>query len=159
MVGQDPPNYGNIPFDFQSRIVSEGYKYWVSKIHDGYLPKRSDIRPAEIPRLLPNIILVDVYRTPDWDFSYRLIGTKVVEHLHRDHTGVRMSAIEHQRPPSKIWDNCKTVAETAKPLFPETPYVGPHEGFRRAEDIILPLVDDDQVVDTLLVFVDYLQRS
>lgn len=158
MVDQDPHDYTNIDFNFESEIVSEGYNYWLSKIQNRYLPKRMDIRPAEIPRLLPHTLLVDVIRTPEWDFSYRLIGTKIVEHLHRDHTGMRMSEIEHQRPPSTIWDNCRTVAETAKPLFPQTPYVGPHEGFRRAEDILLPLVDENQTVDTLLVFVDYLQR-
>jgi hypothetical protein len=40
----------------------------------------------------------------------------------------------------------------------ETPYVGPRQGFKRIEDVILPL-DDGHTVDCLIVFVHYMSRS
>lgn len=146
-------------FEFESRIVADGYAYWLSKLRDGRLPSRTALRPAEIPRLLPHVMLLDVQRTPRWDFRFRLIGTQVVEHLHSDYTGSWMSENEHHRHPDKVWTNCLTVAETAKPLYPSTPYAGPREEFRRAEDILLPLADDGLTVDGLLTFIAFLPRA
>ena len=40
-----------------------------------------------------------------------------------------------------------------------TPYVGPHEDYRRVEDIILPLASDGTTVDSLLVFISYFCRT
>ena len=159
MVDREPSQDARAPFEFQSRTVAAGYAYWRSKVRDGNLPARSEIKPSEIPRILPHTVLMDVHRTPELDFGYRLIGTRVVEHLHSDYTGLRMSDIDHQRAPSTIWNNCRTVAETGAPLFPHTPYVGPHDAFRRAEDLILPLAADGSTVDMLLVFIDYLPRA
>ena len=158
MVDEDPNLPDESGFNFDSPIVKDGYAYWRSKLKDGALPARADIDPAEIPRLLPNIILLDVQREPDWDFRYRLIGTRVVEHLFRDYTGMWFSEIDHQRPPSTLWSNCRQVAESAAPMLANTEYIGPHQGFRRAEDVLLPLADDGRTVDTLLVFVAYLPR-
>jgi hypothetical protein len=38
-------------------------------------------------------------------------------------------------------------------------YVGPRQGFKRAEDVILQLADDGHAVDCLNVFVHYMSRS
>lgn len=146
-------------FEFESEVVSEGYAYWISKNDSGRLPRRSDIRPAEIPRLLPDVMLLDVRREPDWNFRYRLIGTRVVEYCHDDYTGMWLSEIAHQRPPGELWNNFRQAAEQAMPLFPRSPYEGPRTDFRRAEDIILPLAEDGVRVDTLLIFVAFLPRA
>ncbi len=146
-------------FPFETQILADGFAYWKSKSAGGRLPSRADIRPSQIPRLLPNIILLDVVRGPELDFRYRLIGTRVVEHLPSDYTGLCFSEIDHQRPPSQIWENCRKVAETREPFFARTPYVGPQSEFRRAEDLILPLANDGTTVDTLLVFVEYLPKA
>ena len=159
MVEREASQDERAPFEFQSRTVAAGYAYWRSKLRNGSLPARSEIKPSEIPRILPHTVLLDVHRAPELDFGYRLIGTRVVEHLHSDYTGLRMSDIEDQRAPSAIWNNCRTVVETGAPLFPQTPYVGPHEAFRRAEDLILPLAADGGTVDTLLIFIDYLSLA
>lgn len=93
---------------------------------------------VDIPKLMPHAVNLDVRREPELDFRYRLIGTYVAEHLFKDHTGSWFSEIEYQRAPSTIWQNCARVIETGKPLLPETPYVGPNQGFKGVEDVILP---------------------
>lgn len=147
------------PLEFESPIVQDGYSYWRSKMIDGALPCRSDIDPVEIPRLMAHAILLDVKRGPELDFKYRLIGTYVAESLYKDHTGSWFSEIDHQKAPAQIWQNCCRVVESGKPFMSDTPYVGPHQGFRRVEDVILPLADDGETVDSLLVFVHYMRRS
>ena len=52
--------------------------YWRGKVADGRLPARSAIDPAEIPALLPYLILWDVERDP-LRFRNRICGTHVVE--------------------------------------------------------------------------------
>jgi hypothetical protein len=146
-------------FPFETHVLAEGFAYWKSKSAGGLLPARADIKPTQIPRLLPNIILLDVLREPELDFRYRLMGTRIVEHSSADYTGRRYSEIEHQRRPSVIWENCRRVVDRSEPLYARTPYTGPQSEFRRLEDVILPLADDGVTVDTLLVLIKYLPKA
>ena len=92
--------------DILERIVSaknrSGFEYWMSKRAGRRMPSRSDIDPAEIADLLPNVILIDVKHDP-LDFRYRLIGTVIDAHMKEPMTGRWMSSIPHQRAPSRIW--------------------------------------------------------
>jgi hypothetical protein len=142
--------------DVQSEIVRQGYAYWLARKGERALPARGDLDPPiEIPRLVPNIIIFDVLREP-LDFVYRLIGTKVRPHLMQDLTGVRMSDVEFQRPPSVIWSHHAWVVENAAPRFMRPPYVGPHKDFLFIEAVILPCGMDGRV-DKLMVFVDFVR--
>ena len=122
------------------------------------LPSRADIEPLDIPDLLPQVVLLDVVRDP-WNFRFRLIGTNVVYHLNKDWTGSWFTEIGHMTPPSKIFTNCVEVSSTGTPLRSKTSYVGPHAQFVTAEDIILPLADDGETPDKLLMFVEHFPRS
>ena len=159
MTAIPPADQDGPPSEFESPVVRDGYAYWRSKMIGDRLPRRSDIDPVEIVRLMPNALLIDVRREPELDFRYRLIGTTVAENLYKDHTGSWFSEIEHQKAPSQIWQNCCRAVETGQALLPGTPYVGPRQGLTRVEDVILPLADDGHTVDCLLVFVHYMPRS
>ncbi len=138
-----------------SRIVHDGYAYWFAKKAGHLIPARQDIDPLiEQPQLVANMMLKDVRRDPP-DIRYRLIGTRVRRHLNRDWTGIWMSEIPFQRPPSTIWSNHMWVVENRAPLVARPPYVGPHKDFLFIESIILPLGADHQTVDMLMVFVDF----
>ena len=138
-------------------IIREGFDYWCSKGWPARIPSRADIDPMEIPKLLPNVILLDVQAAPE-DFRYRLIGTGVVHHLAEDLTGKWMSSLPHQRPPSRIWESCQKVVETGCPFLSSIPYVGPHAEYLYGEDIILPLAGENAQIDILLVFVAYIRK-
>lgn len=155
----NPSANDDAPLEFESPIVQDGYAYWRTKMVSGDLPRRSDINPIDIPRLMSHVVILDVKRAPEMDFRYRLIGTYVAESLYKDHTGSWFSEIEHQKAPAQIWQNCCHVVESGKAFKSETPYVGPHQGYRRVEDVILPLADDGKTVDGLLVFVHYLRLT
>ncbi len=142
----------------RGRVLDLGLEYWQSKIRDGRLPSRQDIEPLDIPDLLPQIILLDVARDP-WNFRFRLIGTNVVYHLERDWTGTWFSEIGHMAPPSRIFNNCVEVASSGNAVRSQTPYVGPHSQYVRAEDIVLPLATDGENPDKLLVFVEHFPRG
>ena len=108
--------------------------------------------------MLPQILLLYVSRDP-WDFRFRLIGTNVVYHLSQDSTGSSFSEIEHMAAPSRIFSTCVEVSNSGEPLRSQTLYVGPYVNYVTAEDIILPLADDGETVDKLLVFVEHFAKS
>jgi hypothetical protein len=114
------------------------------------------IDPAEIPALLPHVVLHGVERNP-LDFVYRLIGTEVRRHMAEDRTGQRMSAIPGQRAPSRIRSNPASIAETGRPVLNRTPYEGPLKDFVTMESLQLPLAADGATVDMILVFVDFMR--
>jgi hypothetical protein len=141
----------------RGKVIERRLAYWNSKLRGDAIPARRDIEPLDIPELLPQVILLDVARDP-WNFRFRLIGTNVVYHLSQDWTGTWLREIGHMAPPSRIFNAYVEVAASGKPLRSQTPYVGPHQNFITAEDIILPLADDGQTVDMLLVFVEHFSR-
>jgi hypothetical protein len=132
--------------------------YWLSKRGSRSMPSRADLDPAEIVSILPYVCLLDVGRDP-LDFRYRLIGTRMVQYMTRDHTGEWMSGIAHQRPPSRIWSSCEQVVGTKVPFTSDIPYVGINHDFLSTEDIMMPLSEDDGEVNMIFVTADFLKRN
>src|SRR5215469_3916463 len=60
------------------------YEYWLTKRGSRAMPARSDLDPAEIPQLLPHLLIVEKVAER---FRYRLVGTAVVQEVGRDLTG------------------------------------------------------------------------
>jgi hypothetical protein len=81
---------------FRTQLVlaeqRELYDYWQAcSESDGHV-RRKSIRPEHIPRLLPNISLVEVAYRPTM-FRCRLAGTRLREVYDRDITGLRLDEI------------------------------------------------------------------
>lgn len=138
----------------RSPVNQVGFDYWTRKCAGRPMPARRDIDPAEIVKILPHVFLLDVRQRP-LDFRYRLIGTKMDEHMTQRYTGRWMSQIPHQAPPSRIWANCRRVVTERRPICGDTPYVGKNKEFLTTEDLIMPLADDGRTVDMLFVTVGF----
>ncbi len=63
------------------------YDYWLEKSGEYNMPRRADINPAQLPRLLPGLSLVDVGRCVE-DCRIRLAGTRLREIYDREITGL-----------------------------------------------------------------------
>ncbi|KLN60463.1 hypothetical protein WH96_12110 [Kiloniella spongiae] len=75
--------------------------YWEALPRVKKLPSRTDIDPQAIPALLPYCELINVHRDP-LDFEYRLVGTLIDEISTQSYTGLRVSEILTQNPPSRM---------------------------------------------------------
>src|SRR5712691_11708568 len=53
--------------------LQQAHEYWRQKSAGKAMPCRAHLDPTEIPRLLPDVMLVDVL--PSGRYRYRLIGT------------------------------------------------------------------------------------
>lgn len=62
--------------------------YWRKIRGSDLVPYRNSLRPGEIPRLLPALMLLE-YRAPD-TLTYRLTGTGIVDRMGRDFTGLNL---------------------------------------------------------------------
>src|SRR3546814_20855650 len=100
------------------------YEYWKQKRGDRPMPAESDLDPAEIRKILPHVILLAVRQEP-LDFHYRLIGTKMDEHMIGRYTGLWMSQIHHQRSPSRVRTHCPQLAPAGLPRTGATPQLHP----------------------------------
>ena len=123
------------------------YQYWLSKCVDGHPPSRADIDPiVEIPQLAKNLMLVDVRS----DFTYRLVGSEVVERHGLDMTGRRPGT--SGRDPNALAEWTKALDYVREKRQPRllVSRIGP-DSIARNIMLVLPLVGADGVIEMILV--------
>src|ERR1051325_4546970 len=67
-------------------LLRQLYDYWQSKRSGRAMPRRADIDPAEIPKLLPHMMITEILEGGQ-RYRYRLSGTAVSEAFGRELTG------------------------------------------------------------------------
>lgn len=65
--------------------------YWSGKAAAGAPPSKSAFDPADIPRLLPDVLLYE--RRAEDHFRFRVVGTRVAARIGHDPTGGNMLAL------------------------------------------------------------------
>lgn len=85
------------PVAFRAQLViaeqRQLYDYWLERAAEATMPARRDIRPADIPSLLPNISLIDIEPAPR-RFRFRLAGTRVRDIYDREVTGLYVDDLD-----------------------------------------------------------------
>ena len=74
--------------EFGDSRLAKLFAYWRGKRGNHRAPPRRNIKPMEIPALLPIVHLIDVHEDP-LAFRHRLVGAELVERLGRDGIGCR----------------------------------------------------------------------
>lgn len=93
------------------------YTYWQSKQADQRPPRRADIDPIDIPKLLPNVLLIDVVGTPAYDFHYRLLGTAIAAFDGIEYRGSMLSQmVPRNEAFHTIWEHHLNAAAGAVEL-------------------------------------------
>ena len=117
------------------------------------MPRRCDVDPAEIPRLLPFVMLVEVLEKP-LDFRFRLVGTEIDAITAVGLRGQRFSESPHLGPSSNVWNDYVSVATTHRPLTGKVDYVGADRHVRAIRHCLMPLSDDGERVNMVFVAVE-----
>lgn len=141
----------------QSDILTQGHLLWLAARGRAEMPGRAAIDPALLAPLRPLSLLFAVERAP-LDFRYVEIGSRMVALSNDDYTGKRLSEIAHQRPPSTVWDHLTAAVDARAPIRGVLPYVGRSRDIHTIFHIVLPLADDGETVDHLLVCADLAPR-
>jgi hypothetical protein len=133
--------------------------YWRGKAAGRRMPCRSDIDPSDLKRYLPRISLIDV--VPDARrFVYRLVGTEEAAARGNDPTGLSVSEGYFGPNPENSVEHYEYVARHRVPFCYRGKFRAPDDAIEEEDVIFLPLSDDGESVNMILVFYhDYQYRS
>lgn len=127
------------------------YDYWLARRGARPMPSRRDIDPVDLPRQLPNLMLIDVEQ-PGPRFRYRLVGTRVVSASGEDRTGAYFDSVEFFAKNPVVMQQYLQVLKTCAPLLSQEPFRNFTTGSDyQVERLLLPLSSDGRNVDMLLV--------
>lgn len=134
----------------ESRLIRQLFVYWQSKCGaGGRIPRRADIDPAEIPRLIPNSLIVDVEYNP-FRVRYRLVGTKVVQATGFEITGKYLDEIVLADDEGPFLESYQTACMTKAPILTRIKWHLDAETTGEYDACFLPLSDDGETVNKVL---------
>ena len=137
---------------FTDPRLEQTYNYWREKAAGRAMPSRADIDPIEIPKLLPDVMLVE--RTADGRYRYRLIGTANQTAHGINATGRFLDEVlpgpDYAAHVLSLYDEC---VETGRPLYSECLFFSParHEPERHTKVLFMPLSSDGDMVNMIFV--------
>jgi hypothetical protein len=131
--------------------VQAMYDYWLGKRGERPMPARADIEPAEIKKLLPMMVLVDV-TTDVRRFVYRLVGTREVTERGGDPTGKSVAEAYFGGSLEETLSCYEYVVRNRAPFCYRDPYAAPDGQIQNDDIVYLPLSDDGASVNMILVF-------
>ncbi len=127
------------------------FDYWQTlRPAPDLLPGRQHFDPLAIVDIMPWVWMLDRERAPE-RFRYRLLGTRMVEAMHRDVTGqwydeVHPGVLEHPmfRWFRERWDRGEPVWRRGRPWLHVDPDI------YEIEQVILPMARDGRTIDLLM---------
>ncbi|HUF44669.1 MAG TPA: PAS domain-containing protein [Aestuariivirgaceae bacterium] len=90
------------------------FDYWLERAAGSSMPARRDIRPRDIPHLLPNVSLIEIHRSP-CRLRFRLAGTRVRDIYDREVTGLYLEDIDWGGQADYWRAAHERVADTGRP--------------------------------------------
>ncbi|HEV2675073.1 MAG TPA: PAS domain-containing protein [Aliidongia sp.] len=117
------------------------------------MPARRDFDPAQVPRLLPDIFLVDVLASnpPERRYRVRLQGTAQVDYYGADWTGSYIHQMIDRGSADRFCAIGDHLVSTRAPWTSTGKlYWLPEKPFYRFETVLLPLSDDGIAVNMVL---------
>jgi hypothetical protein len=134
------------------------YRHWFAKRGSRIMPSRSDLDPADIPALLPYMMLVDKL---DNQFRWRLVGTAAVREIGRDPTGSIVGSYYSSTPESAAGARPihERIFTTAHPVFATGEFKVMSGAIHNISLLTLPLSDDgtnvNMAVSTLIAWFNF----
>jgi hypothetical protein len=131
-------------------LVVKGYDYWRAKRAGRSMPRRSDIDPADIPTLLPNILITEMLEEGT-RYRYRLAGSAVTEAFGRSLTGQYVDEIMTGPYREFITRLYRDIYLDRRCIFCESRYANGVKHGLSTKRLFMPLSNDDRVVDQVLI--------
>ncbi|MBI3515921.1 MAG: PAS domain-containing protein [Proteobacteria bacterium] len=131
--------------------LQSAYDYWCRIAAGRPMPRRCDLDPADIPRLLPHVMLVDV---DHGRYRYRLIGTANAQEHGMNATGQYVDEVlkgsEYRAHAVRLYDEC---ARERRPVYSESLFLSPAGGAieRHTKALFMPLSEDGAAVTQVIV--------
>ena len=147
-MGWDKPD---VPIPDSAHVdVKLLYDYWLSISPEGKLPGRQHFDPIDIPQILPNLWLIEVYRDP-LRFWRRLVGSKIAEFAAMNLTGGWVADRLSGARLSGVHGFLMDVVETKRPNWRRgKSLIRFEKEYAELERLYLPMATDGETVDMIL---------
>jgi hypothetical protein len=133
--------------------LQELHALWQQLRGDRRMPARRDFDPAQVPRLLPDIFLVDVLagNPAEKRFRVRLQGTAQADYYGADWTGSFIHQMIDRESADRFCAVGDYIVASREPWISTGDlYWLPEKPFYRFETVLLPLSDDGFSVNMVL---------
>ena len=142
---------GNVP-EGCHETIRQIVGYWTAIHPPSGLPGRQHFDPLQVPRLLPNIRLLDVVGQPP-RFRVRLMGTRMCEVFGGEQTGRWLDEIFSNLDGSLTHTELLRTIESRAPRWRRgKPALEVEKDFLDMERVYLPFARDGQTVDLILTY-------
>jgi hypothetical protein len=153
------PRWTNLAFlEFCHPRIRALYEYWMVKRGVRNMPSRTDIDPLDLPSYLPGIVMVDVEYEP-FSLIYRLVGTREAEARGQDPTGRSVFEAWDGRSLEDVLENYRQCIARKGPLYDADRTLDPERNWLEAGTVFLPLSDDGETVNKILIYTEYKDRK
>ena len=130
------------------------YEYWDGKRNGRRMPSRADFDPVDMTFVIGNVILVDVLDGTPLRFSIRLHGTNLSQRAGYELTGKMLDDLPVPEYRALAQRSFTEVATTGEMIHGKRDRIF-NGRFARYETVIMPLSDDGERVNRLLVGLIY----
>lgn len=145
-----------IPYDALHPRFAWMRDYLLGLAPPGKLPSRRQLDPLDLRALLPFIVLVDVHGAPgDREFRYRLMGSRHVDVIGHNFTGVLLQEANSPQMLDRVLRNVNYVADSGQAYYDRFPMPFREREFMESERVYFPLAEDGATVDVILVLNGY----
>lgn len=152
-LARQPINGSGLPGYPQSEMLTRIHLVWLEARGSAEMPSRCQIPAAALDSLAGQLLVFGIEREP-LDFRYLEMGSRMRELSNDDYIGRCLSDIPHQRAPSLVWDHLTAAMDARAPVRGVLPYVGRRRDIGSIFHIVLPLAEDGETVDRLLVCIE-----
>ena len=134
--------------------IADFYRYWEGKRGKRLMPSRADMVPAEMKIFLPGIVLVAVSHDP-LRLTYRLVGTREVDYRGYDPTGKDVAQHFAGSSQNEVLRNYELVVDSKSFVYDEDCLLSADHSFQEAGTLLLPLSDDGDTINMVIVYNHY----
>ncbi|WP_268877947.1 PAS domain-containing protein [Algihabitans albus] len=139
-------------------VLSEIHGYWSRHLRGRRMPARADIDPADIPHLLPYLMLTDVLESGH--YRYRLVGTEVERSFGAPMTGRTLEELMFGDYLVYMTGLYHRAVFEKRPIFSTSRYGGVDRDCPLfTKRVMMPLSNDGERVDMLLSAQVFLRMS
>jgi hypothetical protein len=130
-------------------ILNPAYEYWRSKCGARAMPRRRDIDPTEIPRLLPNIQITELVDGGK-RIRFRLAGTAIVEAYGAQLAGKYIDEVFSGKRLSFIEANYRKICSEKRPIMVRNRYHSSRNVELICTRLVMPMSEDGETVNQCL---------
>ena len=141
-------------FGFRDPAILRTFEYWLEKRGQRRFPARADLDPLDLRYVIGDVCIIDVARDPR-RFSYRLVGTRIVQRDGYDMTGKSLDCLPDAEYREAIRATFAKACDRGFPILGSRDQVI-DDRIRAYEFLILPLAANGSDIDMLFTVQRYL---